>query len=81
MSIQPNPASSQVQFSWPDLAGSTDARLLITHVFGQQAAELRVAAGGATHTLDVSGLATGLYFVTVTDKGKPLYKGKFVVQH
>lgn len=81
LSIQPNPASSQVHLSWPLLAASPDVRLLVADVFGRQAAEVRLAAGETTHVLDLSGFATGLYFVTVTDKGKPIHKGKFIVQH
>ncbi len=81
LSIQPNPAFSQVHLSWPLVTVSPDARLLITDVFGRQAAELHIAAGETAHVLDLSGFATGLYFVTVTDKGKPIHKGKFIVQH
>lgn len=77
----PLPASSQVHLSWPLVTASPDARLLVTDVFGRQATELHIAAGETAHTLDVSGFATGLYFVTVMYKGKPVYKGKFIVQH
>lgn len=67
VSLYPNPAQNQVTIALPTtLLG--DTTIEITNNLGQVVLRFQQEVGGTSHSLDVSALSRGLYFVAVTNK-------------
>ncbi len=62
VSIYPNPATDDLNISLPSLYG-VSTRVLIYNVIGEVIFEEKIIADGTTHSLDISKLNSGVYFV------------------
>ncbi|MBN1695213.1 T9SS type A sorting domain-containing protein [candidate division WOR-3 bacterium] len=77
--VYPNPFNyeehNQLTFSAKDLG---DKDILIYDVIGDLKGEYEVPSGNNVFSIDID-LSSGLYLYFVTEEGKAIYKGKFVV--
>ncbi len=77
--LYPNPASQTVQVL---LSGSAEVgKLFVFNSLGSMMAVYDIEPGAQTQTVDVSLLASGLYFFRAERGGKLLFTEKLVVQH
>ena len=77
--LYPNPASQTVQV---EARGSREAgKLSVFNSLGSLVAVYDIESGSQTKTVDVSMLASGLYFFRVACGGKLLFTEKCFVQH
>lgn len=78
LSMQPNPAASQV---WVETSApfSSGCRLLAFNALGQKMLEMPAPANGGGAWLDVSGWPTGFYVVQICSERKVLASGRVAV--
>ncbi len=79
-SFYPNPTSNNATVSFTaDKAASYTTR--IVNIYGQEVSrwQLQVQQGTNTHPIDISALAAGVYFFTITD-GKNVTSQRFVIE-
>jgi hypothetical protein len=79
MHLFPNPSSGIVTMELSDAIGS-DAQVRVINLHGQQVHTDIISAGIRQHTLDISHLPAGVYWVSVHRDGGEVYGGKLVVQ-
>jgi hypothetical protein len=79
MRLFPNPSSGIVTMELSDAIG-TDAQVRVINLHGQQVHTDVISAGTRQHTLDISHLPAGVYWVSVHRDGGEVYGGKLVVQ-
>jgi len=77
MSIYPNPASSVLNISAKGLDGNYDVRM--TDVLGKVVYNESVV--GTSKKVDVSDFKSGVYLVTITEKGTAIQTRRTVVKH
>jgi hypothetical protein len=77
MLVYPNPAAASATFVLPRGVNSETA-LRITDVTGRELMTITAKAYDRLITLDCSSFSNGLYFYTLTGKGKVLAQGKFI---
>ena len=70
--LTPNPATGCVQLRLPATLPATGARLSLTDALGRVVRSAAVPAGSPTYSLDLGGLAPGLYLVRLTGAGPAL---------
>ncbi len=78
--LYPNPTANNATVSFTaDKAASYTTR--IVNIYGQEVSrwQLQVQQGTNTHPIDVSALAAGVYFFTITD-GKNVTSQRFVIE-
>lgn len=78
MILSPNPATDKLYISSQQFV-SGHYRISISNAFGQVIKEFTTAQQ-QVHYIDVMTLANGMYFLTVSSGGAPVYRGKFVKQ-
>jgi secreted trypsin-like serine protease len=81
LKIYPVPASDQLVVTWPHLQESADAQIQVFDLLGRSHLSAPLGAKETTRILSVASLPNGVYFLTVSDKGKVAYRTKFIVQH
>jgi hypothetical protein len=82
LQLYPNPASHHFTLSLPT-AAPEGMQVRITNMYGREVAlqnPAQMRAGTRQHTLDVSHLPVGVYWVSVHRNGGEVYGGKLVVQ-
>jgi hypothetical protein len=55
--------------------------LQVFDVLGRSCAYEDISTDDSQHLLNVSQLPNGVYFLIISDKGKPVHRAKFTVQH
>lgn len=78
--ISPNPARDWIVLTLPDIQFLGKTELTIFNLFGQEVMKKEVSPQNRMVSLNVSGLASGIYLATCQDSRKRLLKGKFVVE-
>ena len=81
LNLFPNPASYQVNLSIP--AAPEGMLVRITDMYGRElslSSQSKIRSGTRQHTLDISHLPSGVYWVSVHRDGDEVYGGKLVVQ-
>jgi len=78
--ISPNPAREWIVLTLPDIQFLGKTELTIFNLFGQEVMKKEVSPQNRMVSLNVSGLASGIYLATCQDSRKRLLKGKFVVE-
>jgi hypothetical protein len=77
--ISPNPARDWIALMLPDNVSSGFVELAIYNIFGQEVMNCNVIPQDRTVSMNVSNLASGIYFTVCQDTNKKIFKGKFVV--
>jgi blue copper oxidase len=75
LSVYPNPASEYVTLAWADLKAE---ELVIYNTFGQMVMIKKIDGTEPDLTVRTSGLAAGIYYLSITGDGKSAKK-KFVI--
>jgi hypothetical protein len=75
--VFPNPASEQISVSAGGFEGSVEITLV--NALGQTFSTAVINAGEGTHTMDISSLAPGIYFVRIKTEYGDVYE-KFIKQ-
>ncbi len=78
VTLYPNPSSDTVFIEMNNLFGNS-FEVIVTNSLGQTLRRIKDTASNETATLNVSGYATGLYFVTIKVEGQSITK-KLVVR-
>ena len=78
VAVMPNPAQGQF-FLQLDLPAVSGVSFSLRDVAGREVGQWELSGGQRHHTLDVSGVANGLYFWTITAEGTWLGSGKLIV--
>jgi len=78
--ISPNPSRDWIVLTLPDIQFLGKTELTIFNLFGQEVMKKEVSPQNRMVSLNVSGLASGIYLATCQDSRKRLLKGKFVVE-
>ena len=78
--VSPSPAtnSAMVEYVLPD--GATHATLELVNTLGVKALTVELEGNRRNKTIDLSGLPSGLYFITVTDRNGQRLVRKVVKQ-
>jgi hypothetical protein len=82
LQLFPNPASHHVTLTLP-AAAQEGMQVRITDMYGRELSlpsQSKIRAGTRQHTLDISHLPAGVYWVSVHRNGGEVYGGKLVVQ-
>lgn len=77
----PVPASNSLVVAWPPLQTDGNITLQIFDMLGRASILERIGNTDTQHTLDISQLPDGVYFLVITDKGEQVHRAKFTVQH
>ncbi len=78
MNISPNSFTSATTITFSSEQKNTS--LIITDVLGNMVNDKRLIVNGKSATIDLSGVAKGIYFVRITDENKNVTNRKIVVQ-
>jgi len=78
ISIYPNPACNSIHVKLPD-RNSDNAQIDIISLTGQQVLQL-AKTRNHQYSADISGLASGVYFLTVKNSWRTVITSKFVKQ-
>ena len=76
--LAPNPAHNLLNISSP-LFTTDSYQILITNSLGQTVYTSQTSAA-TQQSIDLTALATGMYIISVTDKGEVVYRDKFLKQ-
>jgi hypothetical protein len=77
----PVPAANSLAVSWPPMQPGSNPDLQVFDVLGRSCAYEDISTDDSQHLLNVSQLPNGVYFLIISDKGKPVHRAKFTVQH
>jgi trypsin len=80
LQVSPVPTSSSLSVSWPTLPKDADAHLLVFDILGKPLADEPLSPFESQRALQLEHLPTGVYFLLLTDKGRPMYRTKFMIQ-
>jgi len=75
--LYPNPAKDKLFLSWTNPA-YRDANILVTNITGEMVMDARIN-GGSTATIDLTGKASGIYFLKLTIDGEVINR-KFYLE-
>ncbi len=79
--IFPVPASGALSVSWPSLPAESDVRLLVYDIYGGQHLSEQIVPLESQRTIETGLMPVGVYFLVISDKGRPVHRAKFTVQH
>jgi len=77
--IYPNPANDKITVSYPDVTRSRPRYVVVLNTMGTTIKQVRLALGDEETEIDVSSFPAGVYFVAITENGKRIAGGKFLV--
>ena len=80
VNIFPVPANSEISVSWPILHADSGARLLVYDIYGRLQIQEHILPLETDRILKTGQLPDGVYFLIISDDGKPVHKGKFTIQ-
>ncbi len=80
VSIYPNPATDQITFALENTEHHRNIELRCFNLLGLQQHHASINSGQTQSPANVSGWPPGMYVAVVYSNGKPLGRGKFVVQ-
>ncbi len=78
--IFPNPANAQITFALENTEHHRNIELRCFNLLGLQQHHARIISGQQQAAVNVSGWPPGMYVAVVYSNGKPVGRGKFVVQ-
>ncbi|MDX1911111.1 MAG: hypothetical protein SFV22_06490, partial [Saprospiraceae bacterium] len=78
--VFPVPANTLLTVIWPSLPVESDARILVYDILGQQQIDEPIASNETHQMLETGELPIGVYFLIISDRGKPLYQTNFSIQ-
>lgn len=79
LKIYPNPARDRVTISYPDINRTGQREIIIFNNLGIEVKRIRLIRGDEETEADISNLPSGMYFVTILDKGKRIASAKMMV--
>jgi hypothetical protein len=77
--IYPNPATNNVTISYPDLTHKEQREIIILNSLGVEVKHIRLMRGDEETRTDISSLPSGIYFVTLMEKGSRIATSKMMV--